>query len=147
MEKVIQLYETMMTRHSTMIVGPTSGGKTVVINTLIKAQTNMGLPTKCTVLNPKVRMNRICNALRIGSNLEATNVNIRMCRFTPGRSWWVEIYEDALSRWCMALGVAITRGRAQSAMLADDDNDGRMIGCTYSQCNRFVRSSLDGTLL
>ncbi|XP_062558011.1 dynein axonemal heavy chain 10 isoform X2 [Armigeres subalbatus] len=52
-EKVIQLYETMMTRHSTMIVGPTSGGKTVVINTLIKAQTNMGLPTKCTVLNPK----------------------------------------------------------------------------------------------
>ncbi|XP_055533348.1 dynein axonemal heavy chain 10 [Wyeomyia smithii] len=52
-DKVIQLYETMMTRHSTMIVGPTSGGKTVVINTLIKAQTNMGLPTKCTVLNPK----------------------------------------------------------------------------------------------
>lgn len=39
-----------------MIVGPTSGGKTVVINTLIKAQTNMGLPTKCTVLNPKVRI-------------------------------------------------------------------------------------------
>lgn len=55
MDKVQQLYETMMTRHSTMVVGPTGGGKTVVINTLIKAQTNMGLPTKCTVLNPKVR--------------------------------------------------------------------------------------------
>uniref|UniRef100_A0A6E8V0M9 Dynein heavy chain 10, axonemal n=1 Tax=Anopheles coluzzii TaxID=1518534 RepID=A0A6E8V0M9_ANOCL len=53
MDKVQQLYETMMTRHSTMVVGPTGGGKTVVINTLIKAQTNMGLPTKCTVLNPK----------------------------------------------------------------------------------------------
>jgi dynein heavy chain len=56
MDKVLQLYETMMTRHSTMIVGPTGGGKTVVLNTLIKAQTALGLPTKCTVLNPKVRI-------------------------------------------------------------------------------------------
>uniref|UniRef100_A0A1I8PAD1 Dynein-1, subspecies f n=1 Tax=Stomoxys calcitrans TaxID=35570 RepID=A0A1I8PAD1_STOCA len=52
-DKVVQMYETMMTRHSTMIVGPTGGGKTVVINTLIKAQTYMGLPTKCITLNPK----------------------------------------------------------------------------------------------
>ncbi|XP_037820573.1 dynein heavy chain 10, axonemal isoform X1 [Lucilia sericata] len=52
-DKVVQMYETMMTRHSTMIVGPTGGGKTVVINTLIKAQTFMGLPTKCITLNPK----------------------------------------------------------------------------------------------
>lgn len=53
-DKVVQMYETMMTRHSTMIVGPTGGGKSVVIKTLIKAQIHMGLPTKCTVLNPKV---------------------------------------------------------------------------------------------
>uniref|UniRef100_A0A336KTI1 CSON011058 protein n=1 Tax=Culicoides sonorensis TaxID=179676 RepID=A0A336KTI1_CULSO len=53
MDKILQLYETMMTRHCTMIVGPSGGGKTVVLSTLIKAQTLMGLPTKCTTLNPK----------------------------------------------------------------------------------------------
>lgn len=59
MDKILQLYETMMTRHCTMIVGPTGGGKTVVLNTLIKAQNTMGLPTKCTTLNPKVFTNLI----------------------------------------------------------------------------------------
>lgn len=43
-----------MTRHSTMLVGPTGGGKTVIITTLVKAQSDLGLPTKLTVLNPKV---------------------------------------------------------------------------------------------
>ena len=38
-DKVVQMYETMLTRHTTMIVGPTGGGKTVVINTLAQAQT------------------------------------------------------------------------------------------------------------
>lgn len=52
-DKVVQLYETMMTRHSTMIVGPTGGGKTVVINTLCQAQTKLGLHTKLYTLNPK----------------------------------------------------------------------------------------------
>lgn len=39
-----------------MVVGSTGGGKTVIINTLIKAQCHLGLPTKCTVINPKVRI-------------------------------------------------------------------------------------------
>ncbi|KAI4469012.1 dynein heavy chain [Holotrichia oblita] len=52
-DKVVQLYETMMTRHSTMVVGPTGGGKTVVIHTLARAQTLLALPTNIKTLNPK----------------------------------------------------------------------------------------------
>jgi dynein heavy chain len=52
-DKVIQMYETMMTRHSTMILGPTGGGKTVVINTLCQSQSRLGLNTKLYTLNPK----------------------------------------------------------------------------------------------
>ncbi|KPJ04007.1 Dynein heavy chain 10, axonemal [Papilio xuthus] len=52
-DKVVQLYETMMTRHCSMLVGPTGGGKTVILDTLVKAQTDLGTPTKLTVLNPK----------------------------------------------------------------------------------------------
>lgn len=49
----------MMTRHSTMIVGPTGGGKSVVIQTLAQAQTALGLPTKMFTLNPKVSTNNL----------------------------------------------------------------------------------------
>ena len=52
-DKVIQLYETLMTRHTTMIVGPTGGGKTVALNTLARAQTSLNIPTKLFVINPK----------------------------------------------------------------------------------------------
>ncbi|KAG2470484.1 DYH10 protein, partial [Polypterus senegalus] len=52
-DKVVQMYETMMTRHTTMVVGPTGGGKSVVINTLCQAQTRLGLVTKLYTLNPK----------------------------------------------------------------------------------------------
>ncbi len=38
-DKVVQLYETMLTRHTTMVVGPTGGGKSVIINGLAQAQT------------------------------------------------------------------------------------------------------------
>ncbi|XP_035641685.1 dynein axonemal heavy chain 10 [Oncorhynchus keta] len=52
-DKVVQMYETMMTRHTTMVVGPTGGGKSVVISTLCQAQTRLGLVTKLYCLNPK----------------------------------------------------------------------------------------------
>uniref|UniRef100_A0A3B4ZZW8 Dynein heavy chain hydrolytic ATP-binding dynein motor region domain-containing protein n=1 Tax=Stegastes partitus TaxID=144197 RepID=A0A3B4ZZW8_9TELE len=52
-DKVVQMYETMMTRHTTMVVGPTGGGKSVVISTLCQAQTKLGLQTKLYPLNPK----------------------------------------------------------------------------------------------
>uniref|UniRef100_K7FM63 Dynein axonemal heavy chain 10 n=1 Tax=Pelodiscus sinensis TaxID=13735 RepID=K7FM63_PELSI len=52
-DKVVQMYETMLTRHTTMVVGPTGGGKSVVINTLCQAQTRLGLLTKIYMLNPK----------------------------------------------------------------------------------------------
>lgn len=54
-DKVVQLYETMMTRHTTMVVGPTGGGKSVMIETLARAQTKLDLPTKLHTLNPKAQ--------------------------------------------------------------------------------------------
>lgn len=54
-DKVVQLYETMKTRHTTMVVGPTGGGKSVVIEALCDAQSYLGLVTKLYTLNPKDR--------------------------------------------------------------------------------------------
>ncbi|KXS21993.1 hypothetical protein M427DRAFT_494431 [Gonapodya prolifera JEL478] len=63
-DKVVQLYETMLTRHTTMVVGPSGGGKTVVIETLAKAQTKLGLQTKLSILNPKaVTVNELYGVL------------------------------------------------------------------------------------
>ncbi|CAM38695.1 putative dynein heavy chain [Leishmania braziliensis MHOM/BR/75/M2904] len=55
-DKVVQLYETMQTRHTSMVVGPTGGGKSTVIETLCKAQTVLGLTTKSYVINPKAQL-------------------------------------------------------------------------------------------
>jgi dynein heavy chain len=53
--KIIELYQTLDTRHSVMVVGGTCGGKSVVIQTLINAQTALKLPTRAYTLNPKAQ--------------------------------------------------------------------------------------------
>lgn len=45
----------MLTRHCVMVVGPTGGGKSVVIDTLARAQTALGFPTKLYPINPKAQ--------------------------------------------------------------------------------------------
>ncbi len=45
----------MLTRHCVMVVGPTGGGKSVVIETLARAQTTLGFPTKLYPINPKAQ--------------------------------------------------------------------------------------------
>ena len=53
-DKVIQLHETLATRHTVMIVGPTGGGKSVVLQTLARAyQSAFKQQTKLYTLNPK----------------------------------------------------------------------------------------------
>ncbi len=52
-DKVVQLYETVMTRHTTMVVGQTGGGKTVILNTIARAQTKLGKKTTLHTINPK----------------------------------------------------------------------------------------------
>eukprot|EP00762_Andalucia_godoyi_P000034 ANDGO_02412.mRNA.1 Dynein-1-alpha heavy chain len=67
-DKVIQLYETMLTRHTSMIVGPTGGGKTVVLQALARAQTALDVPTKLFVINPKaIKISELYGVLDPGS--------------------------------------------------------------------------------
>lgn len=42
-----------MTRHTTMVVGQTGGGKTVILNTLARTQTKLGKRTHLFTINPK----------------------------------------------------------------------------------------------
>eukprot|EP00767_Chilomastix_cuspidata_P004259 gnl/Chilomastix_cuspidata/4391.p1 GENE.gnl/Chilomastix_cuspidata/4391~~gnl/Chilomastix_cuspidata/4391.p1 ORF type:complete len:5137 (+),score=567.95 gnl/Chilomastix_cuspidata/4391:1094-15412(+) len=54
-DKVVQFYETLTARHAVMIVGPTGGGKTVVVEMLKEALTLMGKKTTLYTLNPKAQ--------------------------------------------------------------------------------------------
>ena len=55
-DKCIQMYETQIVRHTTMIVGPTGGGKSLVLETLKNARDAAeGVTVKMFVLNPKAQ--------------------------------------------------------------------------------------------
>jgi dynein heavy chain len=55
-DKVIQMYETQLVRHTTMIVGPTGGGKSLVLETLKNARlASENVVVKIHVLNPKAQ--------------------------------------------------------------------------------------------
>ncbi|CDJ69901.1 hypothetical protein ENH_00076170 [Eimeria necatrix] len=55
-DKVVQLHETMETRHSTMVVGTTGGGKTVIIETLAAAhKAAFDEVVKILPINPKAQ--------------------------------------------------------------------------------------------
>ncbi|MCL4419562.1 AAA family ATPase, partial [Patescibacteria group bacterium] len=55
-DKVIQMYETQLVRHTTMIVGPTGGGKSLVLETLKNARLiSENVVVKMFVLNPKAQ--------------------------------------------------------------------------------------------
>lgn len=55
----------MGTRHTTMVVGPTGSGKSVIINTLASAlKEESGIPTKIDTINPKmVTLNELYGVL------------------------------------------------------------------------------------
>jgi dynein heavy chain len=55
-DKCIQMYETQLVRHTTMIVGPTGGGKSLVLETLRNSRLAAeGVTVKMFVLNPKAQ--------------------------------------------------------------------------------------------
>uniref|UniRef100_A0A7S2K9S5 AAA+ ATPase domain-containing protein n=1 Tax=Leptocylindrus danicus TaxID=163516 RepID=A0A7S2K9S5_9STRA len=55
-DKVLQMYETQLVRHTTMIVGPTGGGKSLVLKTLANAKLQAeGTATKTWIINPKAQ--------------------------------------------------------------------------------------------
>jgi dynein heavy chain len=62
---MIQLFETMQTRHTTMVVGPTSSGKSVIFNVLAQSlKEETSIPTRMDVINPKmVTLNELYGVL------------------------------------------------------------------------------------
>ena len=55
-DKVIQMFETQLVRHTTMIVGPTGGGKSLVLETLKNARlVAQNVIVKMNFLNPKAQ--------------------------------------------------------------------------------------------
>ena len=55
-DKALQIYETQTVRHTTQVVGPTGGGKTLVVDALAWARgPAQGVTVKQSVINPKAQ--------------------------------------------------------------------------------------------
>jgi len=55
-DKCVQMFETQIVRHTTMIVGPTGGGKSLVLRTLANARLHAdGTSVKSWIVNPKAQ--------------------------------------------------------------------------------------------
>lgn len=55
-DKCVQMFETQIVRHTTMIVGPTGGGKSLVLKTLANARLHAdGTSIKSWIINPKAQ--------------------------------------------------------------------------------------------
>lgn len=52
-EKINQIQETLTNRNAIAIIGPTSGGKSVIVNLLCETLNQLKISTKLIVLNPK----------------------------------------------------------------------------------------------
>lgn len=55
LERVLPCFslQVLLMRHAAMLIGQTGGGKSVILNTLARAQTRMGRRTTLHVLDPK----------------------------------------------------------------------------------------------
>ena len=56
--QVSQLRDIFTVRWSVFLLGPPGAGKTAIWRTLARALTDLGEPTDCVVINPKVRTGR-----------------------------------------------------------------------------------------
>ena len=100
--KVVQLYETMLTWHTTMIVGPTGAGKSVIINTLKEAiWLEFNEIVRIWIINPKsITINELYGILDPESRdwtdglLSKTFRECNMEDFPPGKWEWRWILYD-----------------------------------------------------
>ena len=117
--KVVQLYETMLTRHTTMVVGPTGAGKSVIINTLKESLwLETGYATKIRVINPKaITINELYGILDPESRdwtdglLSKTFRECNQSDFLNGKweRWWILYDGDVDAVWVENMNSVIDR--------------------------------------